>query len=78
MGYIVFYIVISRQVYILQNICDMYYRKLHSEGIGAEKNATSVLSADDEEPLWQTGVINITTTQGLLNAVFLQWQNFRL
>ena len=54
----------------LQNICDNLYRELHSEGICTETKPIAALTEDDECRLWSTGVINLTTPQGLANAVF--------
>jgi hypothetical protein len=58
------------EFHALQNVCDAHYRKLHSSGVGTSNGATTVLNEDDEERLWRTGVINLTTPQGLINAVF--------
>jgi hypothetical protein len=58
------------EFHVLQNICDTHYRKLHASGVGASTQETSVVSQDDEDKLWENGVINLTTPQGLLNAVF--------
>ena len=35
----------------LRNVCDTYYRELHSKGIGAEMKRTPVLTIDDEDKL---------------------------
>ena len=39
-------------------------------GIGADLKTTEVLTKDEEETLWKTGVLNMETPDGLLNAVF--------
>ena len=54
----------------LQKVCDAFYRGLHTMGIGADLKATEVLTKDEEETLWKTGVLNTETPDGLLNAVF--------
>jgi hypothetical protein len=54
----------------LQNVCDAYYRKLHTKGLGASVNTTKPLSRHDEDQLWETGVLNPSTPEGLLNCVF--------
>jgi hypothetical protein len=54
----------------LKNVCDTYYRQLHSSGIGTEVQSTAVLTDVDEDRLWTSGVINLTTPCGLANAVF--------
>jgi hypothetical protein len=38
--------------------------------VGAESKVTPVLTSKDEDILWSTGVINLTTPEGLANAVF--------
>ena len=58
------------EFHTLQNICDNLYRELHSEGICTETKPIAALTEDDECRLWSSGVINLTTPQGLANAVF--------
>ena len=63
----------------LKNLLDALYRKLHSQGIGCSVRKTEVLSDDDEEKLWISGVLNPDTPQGLMNCVFfLNGRNFCL
>ena len=63
----------------LINTCDNYFRELRSEGVGAESQATEVLTREDEEKLWATGVLSVDTPKGLLNAVFFyNGKNFLL
>ena len=52
------------------NVCDHEFRRLHQKGIGAEATHTETLSKDDENILWDTNVLDITTPAGLLNCVF--------
>ena len=54
----------------LKNVCDSIFKRLHARGIGTEIKATAVLSPEDENTLWESGVLNIHTPKGLLNAVF--------
>ena len=54
----------------LKNVCDSHFRDLHSSGIGTETKQTPVLEQADVDKLWETGVINLSTPQGLSNAVF--------
>ena len=54
----------------LRNVCDTYYRQLHSKGVGTSVNRTKPLSPEDEDQLWVTGVLNPNTPEGLLNCVF--------
>ena len=63
----------------LRNTLDAYYRKLHKNGIGCATKKTELLTREDEEKLWQTGVLNPDTPQGLLKCVFfLNGRNFCL
>ena len=54
----------------LKNVCDSIFKRLHHKGIGAETKETAVLSKDDEDTLWDKGVIDLDTPKGLLRAVF--------
>lgn len=55
---------------LLKNVCDSLFKRLHSKGIGTETKATPVISANEEDKLWESGVINMDTPQGLLRGVF--------
>uniref|UniRef100_A0A1X7TUJ9 ZMYM2-like/QRICH1 C-terminal domain-containing protein n=1 Tax=Amphimedon queenslandica TaxID=400682 RepID=A0A1X7TUJ9_AMPQE len=52
------------------NVCDHEFHRLHQKDIGAETRQTETLSKDDENILWDTKVLDITTPAGLLNCVF--------
>lgn len=54
----------------LRNVCDSYYRDLHSKGIGTELKRTPVLTTDDEDKLWNTGTLSLDNPEGLLHAAF--------
>ena len=54
----------------LKNVCDAFYRQLHASGVGTETKATPVLIDEDEDRLWTSGVINLSTPQRLVNAMF--------
>ena len=58
--------------------CDNYFCELCSEGVGCGSHQTEVLSREDKEKLWETGVLSSDTPNVLLNAVFLQRKNFLL
>ena len=63
----------------LRKLVDALYHKLHSEGIGCLVNQTKTLMDKGEEKLWQSGVLDPKTPQGLLNYLFfLNWKNFCL
>ena len=49
---------------------DNYFRKLRTEGIGAESKHTPMITIEEENILWEKGVLNTSSPHGLLNAVF--------
>ena len=54
----------------LHNTCDVIFRSLHDEGIGADKKSAQAISKEHEDKLWESGVLNTTTPDGLQRAVF--------
>lgn len=54
----------------LRNVCDALFKQLHSKGIGTEAKATPVITVDDEDALWEKGILDLNTPKGLLRAVF--------
>ena len=54
----------------LHRLLDSLFRELHREGVGASKQSAAVISFEEEEKLWETGVLNTETPSGLFNAVF--------
>ena len=47
--------------------------------LGATQIRLNLVTRDDEEKLWSSGVLSVTTPKGLLNAVFfLNGKNFAL
>jgi len=62
----------------LHSTCDVVFRSLHESGVGAQKNSAPPVTKEDENKLWDTGVLNITTPNGLQRAVFLHWQGLLL
>ena len=60
-------------------VCDSFHRHLHSMGIGTESKPTEVLTREDEERLWESGILSTDTPDSLSNAVFfLNGKNFCL
>ena len=49
---------------------DSHYHNLHASGLGREVKHARVLSEDDEEKLWKSGVLGTSSPQALQNAVF--------
>ena len=54
----------------LKNVCNSLFKKFYSKGISMETKATAVSSANEEDKLWESGVINVDTPLGLLRRVF--------
>ena len=54
----------------LHNTCDVIFRSLHDDGIGADKKSAQVITKEHEDKLWESGVLNTTTPDGLQKAVF--------
>ena len=49
---------------------DNLFKKLKSDGVGADAKHTEAISAEEEKQLWESGVLNVSTPTGLLRAVF--------
>ena len=49
---------------------DSHYHNLHASGLGREVKHAQVISEDDEEKLWKSGVLGTSSPQALQNAVF--------
>ena len=47
-----------------------YLNNLKAKGIGADRKETPALSSNEEDKLWETGVIDIDNPLALLWAVF--------
>ena len=61
------------------NALDNVLRDLRVRGIGAERRQTETFSKDDEEKLWNSGVLGSNNPKPLLRAVFyLNGRNFCL
>ena len=54
----------------LRKLLDSLYRRLHAQEVGCSAQPTESLTAEDEEKLWTTCVLNQDTPAGLLNCVF--------
>lgn len=50
---------------------DNLYRELHRSGIGTTRKRAEVVSADEENQLWTSGVLSCDTPKRLLSAVFI-------
>ena len=54
----------------MQNVCDSVFKRLHQKGVGSETKSTPVLTQLEEDKLWESGVLNLSTPIGLLRSVF--------
>ena len=54
----------------LQGAMDAHFHRLHSTGVGREVKHARVLTKEDEEKLWRSGVMGTNTPKALQNAVF--------
>ena len=63
----------------LRATCDRYYRQLRVMGIGANPKKAEIITPEEEDHLWNSGVLGIETPKALLNAVFYyNGKNFHL
>jgi len=54
----------------LQTVFDNTFKKLCAEGVGCNSKHTETLSKEEENKLWDSGVLGTSTPQALLRAVF--------
>ena len=54
----------------LHNTLDVLFHNLHSEGIGRQTKQAEIITSEEEEKLWQSGVMSVGYPKGLLNAAF--------
>ena len=50
--------------------CGQSVKKLKSDGMGSNSQHTENISPEEENKLWTSGVLNVTTPKGLLRAAF--------
>ena len=63
----------------LWSTCDRLFRQLRGKGIGSKPKTTTLISSEDEDILWEKGILGSETPKALLNAVFyLNGKNFHL
>ena len=51
-------------------LLDNLFKGLKKEGIGSESKHAEIISKEEEKILWDTNLLNLTTSKGLLRAVF--------
>ena len=54
----------------LHNTMDSVYRKLRSDGVGAQKRSAEPFTKEEENKLWESGVLGVHDPTSLLRAVF--------
>ena len=54
----------------LHGTLDAYFHKLHSQRVGRQTNYAEILSSEEEDKLWNEGVMSTNTPIGLQNAAF--------
>lgn len=62
---------------VLHRSIDNVFRKLRDEGVGSDSKQTAGITREEENLLWENGILNTATPIGLFRAVFfLQWEEF--
>lgn len=54
----------------LQGTLDVLFHQLHSEGLGTKIKSADVFTQEDEQKLWNSGVLSLDTPKSLQNAAF--------
>ena len=49
---------------------DSCFSQLHSDGIGASKKSAGIINFDDEQLLWDNGVLGLDSPNSLFHTVF--------
>ena len=69
----------NKQFAELNAATDRYYRSLQQLGVGSSKKHAEPFTAEEEEQMWESGVLGSNDPKALLNAVFyLNGRNFAL
>jgi len=54
----------------LHGTLDVHFHTLHSDGIGRQVQHTDVFTKEDEEKLWDRGILGTNTPRSIQNAAF--------
>ena len=69
----------DRRFSSFHNTLDNVLRELRLQGVGSESKEAQPFTKEEEESLWESGVLSTTNAKGLLRAVFfLNRKNFCL
>ena len=55
----------------MHGTCDYVFGSLHENGVGTAKKSAEIISEQNENQLWETDTLNVTTPQGLQKAMFI-------
>ena len=58
--------------------CDSEFQRLYQNGVGVDVKHAEIITAEEEEMLWSTGVLGVSSPKALLRAIFLNGKNFCL
>ena len=54
----------------MHSIIYTYFRQLRNPGVGAEVKHTNLITKEEDNALWEHGVLGVDTPEPLLRAVF--------
>ena len=54
----------------LHSTCDFIFQSIHTQGVGTKVKSAEVITTEDENNLWKSGVLTTKTPDGLQRAVF--------
>ena len=55
----------------LHNVIDNHFKALRKEGVGSDSKHTEVITKEEENKLWKSGILGLATSpKALLRAVF--------
>ena len=54
----------------LPNVAERRYRELHEKGIGATRKQAKIASKEEEQGLWESGILGAQSPLAPLNSMF--------
>ena len=55
----------------LHTLLENLYKQLHGDGVGTTKAQAEIITLEEEQKIWETGVFGTDTPENLLNAVIM-------
>ena len=55
----------------LHTLLENLYKQLHEDGVGTTKAQAEIITLEEEQKIWETGVFGTDTPENLLNAVIM-------